>query len=102
MVSQKHANFLVNTGGATAADIEGLGEEVRLRVHETTGILLDWEIHRVGIPDPRLDTITQDDRSGSLSTGQSAAAPDFCSARAPLQNWGERGIDNRLVTRRAS
>jgi UDP-N-acetylmuramate dehydrogenase len=48
MVSQKHANFLINTGKATAADIEGLGEEVRQRVHERFGIRLEWEIRRVG------------------------------------------------------
>ena len=50
MVSQMHANFLINTGTATAADLEGLGEEVRRRVHETSGILLEWEIRRLGRP----------------------------------------------------
>ncbi|MFC0220641.1 UDP-N-acetylmuramate dehydrogenase [Pseudochelatococcus lubricantis] len=49
-VSELHCNFLVNTGGATAADIETLGEEVRRRVHEKTGIVLQWEIRRVGVP----------------------------------------------------
>jgi UDP-N-acetylmuramate dehydrogenase len=49
-VSEQHCNFLLNTGGATAADIEGLGEEVRRRVHALSGITLDWEIHRIGIP----------------------------------------------------
>jgi UDP-N-acetylmuramate dehydrogenase len=49
-VSEKHCNFLINTGTATAADLEGLGEEVRRRVHAATGITLEWEIHRVGIP----------------------------------------------------
>ena len=48
MVSEKHANFLINTGDATAADLEGLGEEVRRRVHERSGITLEWEIKRVG------------------------------------------------------
>jgi len=48
MVSQQHTNFLINTGGATAADLEGLGEEVRRRVYESSGILLEWEIQRVG------------------------------------------------------
>jgi UDP-N-acetylmuramate dehydrogenase len=48
MVSPLHANFLINTGNATAADLEGLGEEVRRRVFETSGILLEWEIHRIG------------------------------------------------------
>jgi UDP-N-acetylmuramate dehydrogenase len=47
-VSEKHANFLVNTGDATARDIEGLGEEVRRRVFEKSGILLQWEIRRIG------------------------------------------------------
>ena len=49
-VSEKHCNFLLNTGGANAADIEGLGEEVRRRVHAASGISLDWEIRRIGIP----------------------------------------------------
>ncbi|HXO02527.1 MAG TPA: UDP-N-acetylenolpyruvoylglucosamine reductase, partial [Stellaceae bacterium] len=48
MVSEKHTNFLINTGTATAADIEGLGEEVRRRVHAQSGIVLEWEIRRVG------------------------------------------------------
>ena len=47
-VSEKHCNFLLNTGGATAADIEGLGEDVRARVLAQTGIGLEWEIRRVG------------------------------------------------------
>src|SRR5579883_3413590 len=47
-VSEKHANFLINTGAATAADLEGLGEEVRRRVFESTGVTLEWEIKRVG------------------------------------------------------
>ena len=49
-VSGKHCNFLINTGGATAAEIEALGEEVRARVRAATGIELDWEIHRIGRP----------------------------------------------------
>jgi UDP-N-acetylmuramate dehydrogenase len=48
MVSEKHTNFLINTGHATAADIEGLGEEVRRRVQDRFGILLEWEIRRIG------------------------------------------------------
>lgn len=48
-VSEMHCNFLINRGGATAADIEGLGEDVRRRVHETSGVTLDWEIKRIGI-----------------------------------------------------
>ncbi|MBW0144403.1 UDP-N-acetylmuramate dehydrogenase [Sphingomicrobium clamense] len=47
-VSEKHTNFLINTGDATAADIEGLGDEVRRRVKEHSGVELEWEIQRVG------------------------------------------------------
>ena len=47
-MSPMHANFLVNTGTATAADLEGLGEEVRKRVFQNSGISLEWEIMRVG------------------------------------------------------
>lgn len=49
VVSEKHCNFLINSGGATAADIEALGEEVRARVEAATGILLEWEIERLGM-----------------------------------------------------
>jgi UDP-N-acetylmuramate dehydrogenase len=49
-VSEMHANFLLNTGGATAADIEGLGEAVRARVKAATGVELEWEIKRLGDP----------------------------------------------------
>jgi UDP-N-acetylmuramate dehydrogenase len=52
MVSQQHTNFLINTGTATAADLEGLGEEVRRRVHDTSGTWLEWEIERLGSPLP--------------------------------------------------
>ena len=48
MVSEKHCNFLVNTGGATAAELETLGEEVRARVRRHAGVPLEWEIVRVG------------------------------------------------------
>jgi UDP-N-acetylmuramate dehydrogenase len=47
-VSEKHCNFLLNMGGATAADIEDLGEEVRARVRAHSGVTLEWEIKRVG------------------------------------------------------
>lgn len=47
-MSEKHANFMINTGTATAADLENLGEEVRRRVKETQGIELRWEIKRIG------------------------------------------------------
>jgi UDP-N-acetylmuramate dehydrogenase len=49
-VSEKHCNFLINEGGASAADIEELGETIRRRVMETSGIMLDWEIKRIGVP----------------------------------------------------
>jgi len=49
-MSPKHANFMVNTGDATAADLEGLGEEVRKKVYDSSGITLEWEIMRVGEP----------------------------------------------------
>jgi UDP-N-acetylmuramate dehydrogenase len=50
-VSEKHCNFLINTADARAADIEGLGEEVRERVKAGSGVTLEWEIRRVGIPE---------------------------------------------------
>jgi UDP-N-acetylmuramate dehydrogenase len=48
-VSEKHCNFLINRGDATAADLETLGEEVRRRVFETSGVRLEWEIQRIGV-----------------------------------------------------
>lgn len=48
-VSELHCNFLINRGNATAADIETLGETVRRRVKETSGVELDWEIKRIGV-----------------------------------------------------
>jgi UDP-N-acetylmuramate dehydrogenase len=48
-VSELHCNFLINEGGATATQIEELGESVRARVKETSGIELDWEIKRIGV-----------------------------------------------------
>ena len=47
-VSEMHCNFLINLGGATAADIETLGETVRRRVRENSGVELEWEIKRIG------------------------------------------------------
>ena len=47
-MSEKHPNFLINTGGATAAELEDLGEMVRARVRETSGHELAWEVVRVG------------------------------------------------------
>ncbi|GAA6190439.1 UDP-N-acetylmuramate dehydrogenase [Phaeobacter sp. NW0010-22] len=49
-MSEKHSNFMINTGDATAADLEQLGEEVRKKVYDSSGIKLQWEIMRVGDP----------------------------------------------------
>ncbi len=49
-MSPMHSNFLINAGGATAADLENLGEEVRKKVYADSGIALEWEIMRVGEP----------------------------------------------------
>ena len=47
-MSEMHCNFMINTGNATAADLEGLGEHVRVQVLEKTGVTLEWEIKRIG------------------------------------------------------
>ncbi|NBZ87038.1 UDP-N-acetylmuramate dehydrogenase [Stagnihabitans tardus] len=52
-MSTMHSNFLINAGGATADDLEKLGEEVRKRVFQTSGITLEWEIMRVGNHTPK-------------------------------------------------
>ena len=52
MFSPLHSNFMINTGEATAADLEGLGEAVRADVLAKTGVQLDWEIKRIGRPLP--------------------------------------------------
>ena len=51
-VSEKHCNFLLNLGGASSAEIEALGEEVRARVLAHSGVTLEWEIQRVGTAGP--------------------------------------------------
>jgi UDP-N-acetylmuramate dehydrogenase len=48
-VSEMHCNFLINLGGASAAEIETLGETVRARVRATSGVELEWEIKRIGV-----------------------------------------------------
>jgi len=48
-VSMKHCNFLINEGSATAADLERLGEDIRHRVYENCGIIMEWEIQRIGV-----------------------------------------------------
>ena len=59
MMSEKHPNFLLNTGGASAADLEALGEDVRKKVFKTSGIALEWEIRRVGraVGEAKVETI---------------------------------------------
>jgi UDP-N-acetylmuramate dehydrogenase len=52
-MSEKHANFLINAGGASAADLEGLGEDVRKKVYDSFGVQLEWEIMRVGEAAPQ-------------------------------------------------
>jgi UDP-N-acetylmuramate dehydrogenase len=64
-VSEKHCNFLINDGDATAADIETLGETIRRRVMETSGVALDWEIRRIGQGATDADTTAPRLRSGS-------------------------------------
>jgi UDP-N-acetylmuramate dehydrogenase len=64
MVSPQHTNFLINTGNATAADLEGLGEEVRRRVYDNSGVVLEWEIRRIGRPLPGLEPV-----AGALGGG---------------------------------
>lgn len=53
VMNTMHSNFLTNAGGATAADLIGLGEDVRKKVYETSGLTLVWEIMRVGEPTPQ-------------------------------------------------
>jgi UDP-N-acetylmuramate dehydrogenase len=57
-ISEKHCNFLLNNGGASAADLEGLGEEVRRRVFATSGVTLQWEIKRIGRPGARPEVLS--------------------------------------------
>ncbi len=59
--SEKHCNFLLNTGGATASDLEGLGEDLRRRVHAASGVALEWEIKRIGIPGGPAQLVNSED-----------------------------------------
>lgn len=63
MVSEKHCNFLINTGHATASDIEALGEEVRRRVRQQSGINLQWEIKRIGLHADAENAMTAKDQA---------------------------------------
>ncbi|VDC31323.1 UDP-N-acetylmuramate dehydrogenase [Pseudogemmobacter humi] len=62
-MSPMHANFMINTGGANAADLESLGEEVRKKVFQSSGITLEWEIMRVGEAAPLHES--QEEKSGA-------------------------------------
>ena len=69
MVSEKHTNFLINTGNATAADIEGLGEEVRRRVYDRFGVRLEWEIRRIGLPITGAEPAAEGEPTAAARTG---------------------------------
>lgn len=56
MVSEKHCNFFINTGKATAQDLETLGETVQRRVYETSEIMLEWEVRRIGVKTKRFSS----------------------------------------------
>jgi UDP-N-acetylmuramate dehydrogenase len=81
-VSEQHANFLINLGSATAADLEHLGEEVRRRVHDTSGILLEWEIERIGRAEQVGDS--------SLAVSHAPAARVAAAHASPLPACWER------------
>lgn len=81
-VSEKHCNFLLNTGDATAADLEGLGEEVRRRVLARGGVSLEWEIKRLGVPRRGSREMAQEDAQGETQEGASSATPGAPAARA--------------------
>jgi UDP-N-acetylmuramate dehydrogenase len=100
MVSQKHANFLINTGSASAADIEGLGEEIRRRVYETTGILLEWEIHRVGLPARDSETAAHNAQVVPPTAAQASAVQNFFSCPRP-EAWVGGADDYRPITSEA-
>jgi UDP-N-acetylmuramate dehydrogenase len=97
MVSPKHVNFLINTGSATAADLEGLGEEVRRRVFEITGIVLEWEIHRIGVPASGFATVAQDASGASSGTLEPSAARVHHSSRSRQEGSNDGNNSNRLI-----
>ncbi len=96
MVSQQHANFLINTGSATAADLEGLGEEVRRRVYDNSGVMLEWEIARIGRPLPGMKgsgasfPLERQSKDGSVSSGGSRIPPVAGATVRIVSGWGGR------------
>jgi UDP-N-acetylmuramate dehydrogenase len=91
MISEKHANFLINTGNATAADLEALGEEVRRRVYEMSGILLEWEIERIGRPVADAGPMMDADPSALSSHPPASRVSPSPGPRGV--GWGERVWD---------
>jgi UDP-N-acetylmuramate dehydrogenase len=89
MVSQTHTNFLINTGSATAANLECLGEEVRRRVYETSGIVLEWEIEWIGLPAPETEQMGENNPNPSLAAPHPRAARVPPSLRSRGEGWGE-------------
>ena len=96
MVSELHTNFLINIGDATAADLEGLGEEVRRRVFENSGIRLDWEIKRIGIPLREYRGGPNMNERRHSSNLLSAERESYC---IEVPHEACRGPDGRLVGR---
>ena len=80
--SEKHCNFLLNTGDATASELEGLGEELRRRVHAASGVTLEWEIRRIGIPGERSEIAEPFAQLGSTS-GEPLGSTRGGAARPP-------------------
>jgi UDP-N-acetylmuramate dehydrogenase len=96
MVSHKHTNFLINSGGATSADIEGLGEEIRRRVYETTGIALKWEIHRIGLPVQEYGMVAKNDRDGLYKASRPLATLASSSSHSRKAGSGGGNNDDQL------
>ena len=92
-ISEKHCNFLINTGDATASDIETLGETVRARVAANGGPDLRWEIRRVGRPDNSKGGPVTTDRVAILMGGWTSEASvsrvsaSFCGQAARNAGW---------------
>ena len=96
MVSHKHTNFLINSGGATAADIEGLGEEIRRRVYEATGIALKWEIHRIGLPVQEYGMVAKNDRDGLYKASRPLTTLASSSSHSRKAGSGGGNNDDQL------
>jgi UDP-N-acetylmuramate dehydrogenase len=102
IVSKRHANFLINKGNATAADIEGLGEEVRRRVYEASGIMLEWEIERIGQPLPAVGVaVSPPPGTPALAGGRPGVPASRVppSPRARREGWDEGQSKDRAFER---